>query len=83
LEKGFALQSIVERRAPEAIKRLEELLQTGAQDGDAQLYLAWAHAEKHEHAKAAAAFTESLKKNPLRIPALYGLARSQVALGQY
>ncbi len=83
LEKAFALQSIVERRSPEALKRLEDLLATQPQDGDAQLYLGWAHADKHDYGKAAQAFSKALEKNPLRIPALYGLARAQVSLGKY
>ncbi len=81
-DKAEALQSIAERRMPEAIKRLSSAVQLAPQDQVAKLYLGWAFAASHEHAKAEKAFSEVVKASPNRIPALYGLAEAQIATGK-
>ena len=81
LTKATALQSLVEKRYPDALKRLSQLTRTKPADVDAHLYLGWVHAATHDHTKAIISFNRVLKSDPSRIPALYGLAQSQLESG--
>ena len=83
LAKATALQSLVEKRVPDAVKRLEKLAKATPSDSDTMLYLGWAYAAAHNHAKAEPAFERVLKITPNRISALYGVAQSQLEMGKY
>jgi tetratricopeptide (TPR) repeat protein len=78
--KAEALRAILSTNFDLAVKRLEEIKRPPI-DSDRQLYLGWALAAAEQHTKAVAAFTAALARNKTRIPALYGLALSQLELG--
>ena len=80
-EKAEALREMIEGQPAEAVKALTKLQKNNARDADLALYLGWAHAAVHNHKKATTAFTAALKLAPNRIPAQYGLARAELALG--
>jgi tetratricopeptide (TPR) repeat protein len=82
LEKARALKMLVADDKPaDAAKALTTITQR-TRDADAYLYLGWADLEANDATNAVTAFTAALQAVPDRVPALYGLARAQLALGQ-
>jgi tetratricopeptide (TPR) repeat protein len=80
--KAEALRAILSTNMDDAVKKLEDLLRTARGDRDAQLYLGWALAAQEQHGKAIAAYKAALGQGKPRIAALYGLALSQIELGE-
>jgi tetratricopeptide (TPR) repeat protein len=82
INKAQALKSIDQKRSPRAIELLRPMLAQNPNDPDALLYLGWAYAASQDHKNAATHFQRALEAAPERkIPALYGLARAQLAQG--
>ena len=79
--KAEALRDVLSTNFSGAVKILEDLQRTAPMDLDVALYLGWALAAQEQHGKAAVAFKAALGRGKPRIPALYGLALSQVDLG--
>jgi tetratricopeptide (TPR) repeat protein len=79
--KAEALRAILSTNFDQAVKRLEEGKRTPT-DGDRHLYLGWASAAQEQHSKAVTSFNAALARSKNRIPALYGLALSQLQLGE-
>jgi tetratricopeptide (TPR) repeat protein len=79
VEKAQALRSTLdEGRGEEAKKALAALSQRAPKDADLALYLGWAAQAGGDWKTAAAAFARAGD----RMPALYGLGRAQLALGE-
>ncbi len=83
VDKAEALRQLVEGQPPLAIQALNQLQRKNPKDANVALYLGWAYTANHNHKKAIAAYTAALKLAPNRIPAQYGLAQAQLALGNF
>jgi tetratricopeptide (TPR) repeat protein len=82
INKAQALKSIDQKRPNRAVELLQPMLAQNPNDPDALLYLGWAHAASQDHKSATTHFQRALDAAPERkIPALYGLARAQLAQG--
>jgi tetratricopeptide (TPR) repeat protein len=82
VDKAQALKSLDQGRPRRSIELLQAVLAKAPGDPDALLYRGWAHAAEHDHASAAADFQRAVETAPARtVPALYGLARAQLAQG--
>jgi tetratricopeptide (TPR) repeat protein len=81
VDKAEALQSIVERRAKEAIVKLQQVTGHNAADIDGKLYLGWAYVYNHDWARAIEQFDAVIAASPTRIPALYGKGNAHLARG--
>jgi tetratricopeptide (TPR) repeat protein len=82
VEKAQALKSLDQQRAVRAIELLQNVLLKAPNDPDALLYRGWAYAAAYDHKNAAADFQRAIETAPARtVPALYGLARAQLAQG--
>jgi tetratricopeptide (TPR) repeat protein len=82
INKAQALKSIDQGRGNRAVELLQPLLAQNPSDPDTLLYLGWAHAAMQDHKNAVTQFQRALETAPQRqIPALYGLARAQLAQG--
>ena len=80
VERAIALNLILEGNPDAAITRLRPL--ADRKDGDAILFLGWAHLAAGQWDEAIAAFQASAAATPRRpIPARYGLARAQLGKG--
>lgn len=82
ITKAEALRAIVDGLPGRAVELLQGVLRTSKNDPDALLYLGWAYAGLENWPEAAAAFQRAADASPGRkAPAVYGLARAQLALG--
>jgi predicted Zn finger-like uncharacterized protein len=82
ITKAEALRAIVDGLPGRAVELLQGLLRTSKNDPDALLYLGWAYAGLENWPEAAAAFQRAADASPSRkAPAVYGLARAQLAMG--
>jgi tetratricopeptide (TPR) repeat protein len=81
IDKAQALHALLDEKPDEARRLLTVLSPKLRGDPDLSLYLGWAelHARRFEAAKAA--FAQALERAPDRLPALVGLARTQMGLG--
>ena len=81
VEKARALKLLAQGLAKPAIEPLQKVLVQAPNDPDALLYRGWAHAAAYDYEKAIADFQRAIETAPARtVPALYGLARAQLAL---
>jgi tetratricopeptide (TPR) repeat protein len=82
IEKATLLLKILDPgKATEAYNGLENVGRRAPNDPDAALFAGWAALEARDAAAAQKAFTRALELAPNRKPALYGLGRAQMALG--
>ncbi|HTJ45356.1 MAG TPA: tetratricopeptide repeat protein [Kofleriaceae bacterium] len=82
VDKALALKLLVDGGADRAAQRLAALVEHAPNDGDALLFLGWAHLGAHAWKDAIADFDRALKASPARdVPALYGRAQAKLALG--
>ncbi len=85
IDKAEALGEIAAGKSTDlinAVQTLRKVLSKLRGDADAQLYLGWAYAAQHNYSAALQSFGAALKKNPNRIPALYGQGLAYMALGE-
>ncbi|MBT8491494.1 MAG: tetratricopeptide repeat protein, partial [Deltaproteobacteria bacterium] len=82
ISKAQGLRLLVEGKPAEAVKLLNDATVKQPKDANAFLFLGWAHRGAYAYGPAAVAFDKTLKRTPKRLNALYGLARSQMAMGQ-
>ena len=82
VDKAVALRSVLDvGKADEATASLAKVASTAPTDGDAALFAGWAALEARAYDKAAAQFHAALKITPDRHPALIGLGRAELGLG--
>lgn len=82
IDKAVALRSILDPgKADEAYNQLENAGRRAPTDADIPLFQGWAALEAHDYNAALKSFAHAIELVPNRGPALYGLGRAQMALG--
>jgi tetratricopeptide (TPR) repeat protein len=83
IEKAQALRSILDpSKGGDALVALEAVARKAPRDGNLPLYVGWAALEAGKPDQARDAFNRALELTPERRPALYGLGRAHMALGE-